>query len=51
MEIPVTKPIIKSLENYVKLWDNNMEFKEGIVWNTKTTFVRKKYVEKGVHFS
>ena len=28
---------IPSLQNYVKLWDNNMEFKEGIEWNTKTT--------------
>ena len=28
---------IPSLENYIKLWDNNMEFKEGIPWNTKTT--------------
>lgn len=28
---------IPSLENYIQLWENNMEFKEGIVWNTKTT--------------
>jgi hypothetical protein len=28
---------IPSLENYVKLWENNMEFKKGIIWNTKTT--------------
>ena len=28
---------ISSLENYVNLWDNNMEFTEGIEWNTKTT--------------
>lgn len=28
---------IPSLENYIKLWDNDMDFKEGIVWNTKTT--------------
>ena len=29
---------IPSLENYIKLWDNNMEFKKGIRWNTKTTY-------------
>ena len=28
---------ISSLENYIKLWDNDMVYKEGIVWNTKTT--------------
>lgn len=28
---------IPSLENYIKLWENNMEFKKGIIWNTKTT--------------
>lgn len=28
---------IPSLENYVKLWDNDMEFEKGIKWNTKTT--------------
>ena len=28
---------ISSLENYIKLWENDMDFKEGIVWNTKTT--------------
>ena len=28
---------ISSLVNYITLWDNNMEFKKGIVWNTKTT--------------
>lgn len=28
---------ISSLENYVKLWDNNMEFKEGIKWNSKSS--------------
>jgi len=28
---------ISSLENYIKLWENNMVFKKGIVWNTKTT--------------
>ena len=28
---------IPSLENYVKLWNNNMEFGPGIEWNTKTT--------------
>ncbi len=28
---------ISSLENYIQLWENNMEFKEGIIWNTKTT--------------
>ena len=33
---------IPSIENYIKLWDNNMEFKEGIRWNTKTTEYYKK---------
>ena len=33
---------ISSLENYIQLWENNMEFKEGIVWNTKTTRYDKK---------
>jgi hypothetical protein len=28
---------IPSLKNYIKLWDNNMEFKKGIQWNTNTT--------------
>ena len=28
---------IKSIENYIKLWDNDMELCEGIKWNTKTT--------------
>ena len=28
---------IASIENYIQLWENNMDFKEGIVWNTKTT--------------
>ena len=28
---------IDSLKNYINLWNNNMEFSEGIVWNTKTT--------------
>uniref|UniRef100_A0A6C0EFV1 Uncharacterized protein n=1 Tax=viral metagenome TaxID=1070528 RepID=A0A6C0EFV1_9ZZZZ len=28
---------IPSIINYIKLWDNNMEFKHGIKWNTKTT--------------
>tara|TARA_B110000858_G_C17782169_1_gene465319 strand:+ start:173 stop:1765 length:1593 start_codon:yes stop_codon:yes gene_type:complete len=28
---------LPSLENYIKLWNNDMEFKEGIEWNTKTT--------------
>ena len=28
---------IPSLENYIELWENNMEFKKGIKWNTKTT--------------
>lgn len=27
----------ETIENYEKLWNNNMEFKEGIKWNTKTT--------------
>jgi hypothetical protein len=26
-----------SLENYIQLWENDMEFKKGIKWNTKTT--------------
>ncbi len=30
-----------SLENYIQLWENNMEFKERIVWNTKTTQYNK----------
>lgn len=29
---------ISSLERYLKLWDNNMDFKKGIIWNTNTTF-------------
>ena len=33
---------IPSLENYIKLWENDMEFKKGIVWNTKTTQYDKK---------
>ena len=34
---------IPSLNNYVKLWDNDMLFKEGIAWNSKTTkFVPEK---------
>lgn len=33
---------IASLENYIKLWENNMDFKEGIIWNTKTTHYDKK---------
>jgi hypothetical protein len=32
---------ISTLENYVKLWKNNMEFKKGIIWNTKTTNYNK----------
>ncbi len=28
---------ISSLENYIKLWDNSMEFGKGIIWNTNTT--------------
>lgn len=28
---------IPSVKNYIKLWENNMEFKKGIVWNTRTT--------------
>jgi hypothetical protein len=28
---------VDSVLNYIKLWDNNMIFKEGIIWNTKTT--------------
>jgi hypothetical protein len=33
---------IPSLEKYIQLWENNMEFKEGIVWNTKTTHYDEK---------
>jgi|UniRef100_A0A6C0LZF1 hypothetical protein len=33
---------IKSIENYIKLWDDNMEFKKGTVWNTKTTQYNKQ---------
>lgn len=33
---------ISSLENYIKLWENNMEYKKGIIWNTKTTQYNKK---------
>jgi len=33
---------IKTIENYEKLWNNNMEFEEGIEWNTKTTIYDKK---------
>jgi hypothetical protein len=33
---------ILSLENYIKLWENNMEFKHNIVWNTKTTLYSMK---------
>ena len=32
---------ISSLENYIQLWENDMDFKEGIVWNTKTTHYDK----------
>ena len=33
---------LDSLKNYEKLWDNNMMFKTGIRWNTKTTHYDKK---------
>lgn len=33
---------IPSLENYIKLWDNDMNFKKGIVWNTNTTLYNMK---------
>ena len=33
---------IPSLEKYVQLWENNMDFKEGIIWNTKTTQYNKE---------
>lgn len=33
---------IETIKNYEKLWNNNMEFKEGIEWNTKTTIYDKK---------
>ncbi len=32
---------IPSIENYIKLWENNMDFKEGIIWNTNTTHYDK----------
>ena len=32
---------ISSLKNYIQLWENNMDFKEGIKWNTKTTHYDK----------
>ena len=32
---------ISSLVNYIQLWENDMDFKEGIVWNTKTTHYDK----------
>jgi len=28
---------VSSLENYIKLWDNDMKFKTGIEWDTKTS--------------
>ena len=33
---------IDSVKNYIKLWDNDMEFTKGIEWNTKTTKHNKK---------
>jgi len=33
---------IPSLENYIQLWENGMEFKEGTIWNTSTTQYNKK---------
>jgi hypothetical protein len=33
---------IASLKNYIELWNNDMEFKKGIEWNTKTTDYDKK---------
>ena len=33
---------IASLDNYIQLWENNMEFKKGIKWNTKTTRYNEK---------
>lgn len=33
---------IASLDNYIKLWKDDMEFKKGTVWNTKTTQYDKK---------
>jgi len=42
---------IKSIENYIKLLDNGMEFKKGIEWNTRTTQYNKQedntYNKKG----
>ena len=32
----------ETIKNYEKLWNNNMEFKEGIEWNAKTTIYDKK---------
>lgn len=33
---------IASLENYIKLWEDDMDFKKGTIWNTKTTQYNKK---------
>ena len=33
---------IPSLENYIKLWNDDMEFKKGTVWDTKTTKYNKE---------
>ena len=33
---------IPSLKNYIRLWENDMEFKKGIKWNTKTTNYNEK---------
>ena len=46
---------IKSIENYIKLLDNGMEFKKGIEWNTRTTQYNKQedntYNKKGTYNS
>ena len=31
-----------SLKNYIKLWKDDMDFKKGTVWNTKTTHYNEK---------
>lgn len=33
---------IPSITNYINLWNSNMEFKKGIIWNTKTTKYDRK---------
>jgi len=41
---------LDTIDNYEKLWENNFEFKEGIIWNTNTTLYddnEKKTYSKG----